>query len=158
MFNITLRTVSTTSALLDRAKEVLDIRSDYMLAKRLGITQQAVSYYRNGKSMPAPEVTALLAEILKQPPLELIAMIEEERERQRDHPRGWVLELWRRYSPRLLPALVAALTIAGATQERTEAEGLTPLKSMDDLYIMRTLRRWFRSAKRQSLPLTACPA
>jgi len=127
--------MSTTNGLLDRAKAALGVDSDYALAKALGITQPAVTAYRHGKSAPEPAIAGRLAEIIGQPPLQVIAMIEQEREAAKKHPRAPILEFWNRYCPRLLPTIAAAVIVGGSFQTRSA----TPL--MDDLYIMRTRRR-----------------
>ena len=135
MFGCTVPPVTTTTALLDRVKQVHKLPSDYALAKKLGVTHNAISNYRSGKSSPAPEVSAAIAELLGQPPLEILAMIECEREAGKENPRPWVMDLWNRYCPRLLPAIVAASIATGGVVGRSTQ---VPLKRA---------KEWFCSAK-----------
>jgi len=126
--------MTTIDALLDRVKEVRKLPSDYALAKLLGVSTQHITNWRQGRGLPEPATAVRLAELLNRPAMEIVALIEAAREAHRKTPRPWILELWARYSPRLLPTIVAAV-IVGGVPTRSHAAGL------DDLYIMRTRRR-----------------
>jgi transcriptional regulator with XRE-family HTH domain len=127
-------------ALLDRVKERTGVTSDYALAKKLGVTPQAILHYRSGRSVPAAEVAVLIAEILGAKPLDVIAIFETARERARKHPRSKILDLWRRYSPRLLPTVIAAVAVGTGGIDRTHASPTGP-NNGDDVYIMRTRKK-----------------
>ena len=152
MFGCTVPPVTTTTALLDRVKQVHKLPSDYALAKKLGVTHNAISNYRSGKSSPAPEVSAAIAELLGQPPLEILAMIECEREAGKENPRPWVMDLWNRYCPRLLPAIVAASIATGGVVGRgTQVPfiGHPPMRQSIHYahWLFRRAKEWFSSAK-----------
>ena len=127
--------METIDALLNRVKEVQKLPSDYALAKSLGLSTQHITNWRSGKGLPEPATAVRIAELLDRPAMEILAVIEGERERHRKHPRPWIIQLWERYSPRLLPTIAAAVIVGGGFPIRSHASGL------DDLYIMRPRRR-----------------
>ena len=45
-----------TEMIVDQALNLLDLRSDYALAKKLGITRQAVSLWREKQAIPAGRI------------------------------------------------------------------------------------------------------
>ena len=142
----TVRPVTTTTALMDRVKEIHKLPSDYQLAKILGVTPAHVYNWRTGRSAPEPAIAVKIAELLNKPPIEILALIETQREETSTEPRPRVLELWGRYCPRLLPAIVAASIAAGGIAGRG-----TPVpfigRPVTTLYIMRTLSRFGMSRR-----------
>ena len=52
--------MQTTKQLLDRAKKVQGIESDYKLAQVLGVVNSAVTNYRAGRSHPDDAVAAVM--------------------------------------------------------------------------------------------------
>lgn len=133
--------MTQVTALLDRLKHAHALQSDYALAKLLNVNQQTVAFWRSGRSAPEAAIVVKIAELLDQEPLPVVALIELEREQHKKQPRPWIIELWRRYSPRLLPAFAFALVIAGGIQERSEGPSVTG-RSIPYAY---RIRRWLQS-------------
>lgn len=86
-----------TIELLDAVKVRRGITSDYALAKALGVTQQAVSSYRAGRSRIDDEVALTVAEILNIHPLQVIAAANAERAKTDEQKERW-LDLMEKYS------------------------------------------------------------
>lgn len=74
---------------LGLAKERLNVKSGNVLAKRLGITQQAISLYESGKRTIDNYTAFKLAEILEIDPMEIIATAEAEREKDETKRDYW---------------------------------------------------------------------
>ena len=74
---------------LDAVRKRLDLPSDYALAKRLGITQQAVSNYRVGRSKMDDDTALAIAEILEVNPLAVIAAANAERAKTPEQKARW---------------------------------------------------------------------
>ncbi len=62
--------------LLDRAKKMANIESDYALAKVLGISTGNLSHIRKGRAHPSTEVAVKLATLAKVEEMRVIAEIE----------------------------------------------------------------------------------
>ncbi|QGZ37756.1 helix-turn-helix protein [Pseudoduganella flava] len=74
---------------LDAIKTRLNLPSDYALAKRLGITQQAISNYRAGRSKMDDDVALTIAELLGVNPLAVIAAANAERAKTDEQRERW---------------------------------------------------------------------
>ncbi|KQQ97434.1 helix-turn-helix domain-containing protein [Massilia sp. Leaf139] len=74
---------------LAECKRRLGIESDYALAKALGVTQQAVSSYRAGRSRIDDDVALTVAEILQIEPLAVIAAANAERAKTPEQKARW---------------------------------------------------------------------
>jgi transcriptional regulator with XRE-family HTH domain len=74
---------------LDAAKVRLGITSDYALAKKLGISQPAISNYRSGRSRIDDDVALTIAEILGLNPLQVIAAANAERAKTPEARARW---------------------------------------------------------------------
>ncbi len=101
---------TSTAEWLDAVKSRHNIPSDYALAKRLGVTHNAISNYRNGVSSMDPYIAAQLAKLLNLDPLKAIATAEMERSERAGNPDRkdfWEGLTWRRgsISPHLQPSL-----------------------------------------------------
>ncbi len=59
---------------LDRAIARHALRSDYGLAKKLGVRPSHISNYRNGRSCPDDKMAVRLAKLLEIDPLEIVAV------------------------------------------------------------------------------------
>lgn len=66
----------TIEELLDRAKHMANIESDYRLAKALGISAGNLSNIRKGRAHPSNEVAVQLAALAKLDEMQVIAEIE----------------------------------------------------------------------------------
>lgn len=66
----------TIEELLDRAKQMANIESDYKLAKALGISAGNLSNIRKGRAHPSNEVAVQLATLAKLDEMRVIAEIE----------------------------------------------------------------------------------
>jgi transcriptional regulator with XRE-family HTH domain len=75
---------------LDAVKKRLGISSDYALAKALGISQQAVSNYRAGRSKMDDDVALTIAELLGINPLAVIAAANAERAKTDEARARWI--------------------------------------------------------------------
>lgn len=75
---------------LAACKTRLGIESDYALAKRLGVTQSAVSSYRTGRSRIDDEVALTVAEILGVNPMQVIAAANAERAKTPEQRARWM--------------------------------------------------------------------
>lgn len=83
-----------TIELLDKLKAAYHLPSDYATAKKLGITQSAVSKYRNKRSTLDDSVAIEVAELLELEPLQVVASMNFERaERQHDEK---LMSFWRK--------------------------------------------------------------
>lgn len=74
---------------LAKAKEKLGLKSDYALAKWLGITVGAVSHYQTGKRVIDDYTAARIAEALGVDPMEVIATANAEREKDEGRRDYW---------------------------------------------------------------------
>lgn len=82
-----------TTELIDQYKARLKIPSDYAAAKALGVSQSAMSNYRNSVSHADDRVCIVLAEALDLDPLQTIARVNVDRSRtEKDKA------FWRKYS------------------------------------------------------------
>jgi transcriptional regulator with XRE-family HTH domain len=71
--------VETTTELLDKAKEMCGLTSDYALAKRLRVSKQAVSGWRNGRNLPDIVTCEKIAEITGIPLARVLGIVGEAR-------------------------------------------------------------------------------
>lgn len=81
--------MKSTLDYLNSAKKALGIESDYALAKWLGVTKQAVSSYKLGKSIIDDYAAAKIAEALNINALEVIAVANMEREKVSEKREFW---------------------------------------------------------------------
>jgi DNA-binding XRE family transcriptional regulator len=93
----------TTRQYLAATKKKLGIKSDYALAKHLGVTKASMSLLTNGHSVMSNTTAAKVAEILELDLREVIADCELER--------GTADELWERIRNKVV-AIVPALAVA----------------------------------------------
>lgn len=88
--------ISNSIELLDWFRDTVDIDSDYMTAKLLGISKQAISKIRQGINEFSEDNALMIATIGKHPePLKVVAAIEVAKaEKAGDEERA---KLWRQY-------------------------------------------------------------
>lgn len=91
-------------SLLDNAKVVHKLPSDYKLALVLGIDQKSLRNYRDHKTLPDARVLVKLCELTGDDPAILLAEIEEQRAKT-DEARA----LWHQIAQRLQAAGVTAV-------------------------------------------------
>jgi len=88
--------ISNSIELLDWFKDTVDIDSDYMTAKLLGISKQAVSQIRKGEREFSDFNALMIATIGKHPePLKVVAAIEATKEERAGNEKR--AKLWRQY-------------------------------------------------------------
>lgn len=81
--------MKTTLDYLSEAKQRLGLKSDYALAKELGISEGSIGHYRNGRRVLDDYTAAKLAEALEIDPLEVIAAANAEREKDEKKREYW---------------------------------------------------------------------
>lgn len=90
------------SELLDKTKEAAQVESDYKLAMTLGISKARVSDYRNGKSFPDAYAVGRIADILKKPTVEVLAIVQIEAEKSDERRIYWQKKLAERIAASLM--------------------------------------------------------
>jgi predicted transcriptional regulator len=131
--------MQTTKQLLDRAKKVQGIESDYKLAQVLGVVNSAVTNYRAGRSHPDDAVAARLAVLAGQDPSAVIAELHAERAKTPE-----VRQLWIRMANQLRHAVAtvmfavgaAMLVIAGSPTSAEASTGTAQANNTPGLCIM----------------------
>jgi len=89
--------ISNSIELLDWFKTTVDIDSDYMTAKLLGISKQGISNVRNGRNEFSDFHALMIANIGKHPePLKIVAAIEATKEEKAGNEER--AKLWREYA------------------------------------------------------------
>lgn len=127
-------------ALIDKARTLCQPPTYYRLAKKLEIGHQTLSRVRNRGGTLDNEAATRLAELLGQPPMDVIAIMESERAKTPEKK-----AFWERRLPRFVPVVASLGIITGVTYVAIFGSNLS-----NYLYIMRSaLRRWRPS-------LTAC--
>lgn len=90
--------------LLDRIKHRYLLPSDYALAKKLGVTCQAISHYRRDKRKLGDDALIQAAKLLEMRPEQLFIWREVERAKRAD-----VRAIWRRVGPLAFALFFSAL-------------------------------------------------
>lgn len=93
--------------ILNKAKEKLELSSDYALANFLGVNKNRIGHYRTGYSKPDEEMCFKLAEILEEEPQAIIAAVRLDAEKEPSK-----IEFWKRQAKKyaLGAGIVAVLT------------------------------------------------
>jgi hypothetical protein len=123
---------------LDRARAGAGNCTDYRLSKLIGVTTQAISAWRTGRTMPGDAQIIKLCAMSKDDPEHVAACIQSMRAANDD-----AADLWRRVAARLQKgaaslaamAVLAALLIAGQLEPVHAAAALLSAK-VGSLYIM----------------------
>lgn len=109
--------METTTSLIERLRDQTKTRSDYAVAKLMGVTPQAVSRWKKGDSTMDVTNGVKAAELLEMDPMQVIAWLELERGPLPKHT-----DMWQRYSGRLLPSIILASIIGfGGVSEGMDA-------------------------------------
>lgn len=80
---------NTTTDLMDAVKETKGIRSDYALAKRLGVLPQTISNYRHGRTQMADEIAVAMASMIDRPPAPILAQLAADRAKNPEVAKIW---------------------------------------------------------------------
>lgn len=125
----------TTLEIIEAMKRKLSVTSDYALAKKMRWRTPRVSNYRNGVSHLDTFAALQAAEVLGEPPLKIIAIVEAERTKRPDQKRRWQ-ELAK-------ASVVATAMIAGGIFSPGEAKAspISPQFLNPDIHYT-TRRRW----------------
>jgi len=142
------------AALLDKAKVVHSLSSDYKLALVLGVDQKSLRNYRQGITLPDARVISQLSSLTGVDPALLAVEIEAERAKT-DEARA----LWRQVAARLsstLHAAVFSVLLGGLVWGGfpSGAQAAEPLKhGVNPLYIVASGRRLARAVLRYARAL-----
>lgn len=102
------------ASLLDKAKVIHSLKSDYKLALVMGVSQTSLIHYRQGKTLPDERVITKICGLTGDDPDLLMAEIEAHRAKT-DEARA----IWQSIAKRLAAAaaagIVSASVIAGPT-------------------------------------------
>ncbi|HEY6095621.1 MAG TPA: hypothetical protein VIU93_11785 [Gallionellaceae bacterium] len=128
--------------LLDRAKQIANIESDYALAKVLGINTGWVSDYRKSKRHPSNEIAVKIATLAKLDEMQVIAEIELRTAKTEKKK-----EFWKHYiESRGIAACfgMTALAISIAMTPKNAEAGILHFQNYSELnqseiYIMRSI-------------------
>jgi transcriptional regulator with XRE-family HTH domain len=88
------RVMSATHELMDRVKERLGLKSDAALGRHLGLSQAAVSNWRQGTRHPQPHVIEKMALALNEPAINWGLRIQAERDKDVDPTNAKVWLRW----------------------------------------------------------------
>src|SRR3569832_673008 len=82
--------MNTTREYLIEVKKKNNLSSDYALAKLLGTTRSAISFYMKGERIMDDTTCLKVAEALNLNPLEIIARANAERARTDEEAKQWI--------------------------------------------------------------------
>lgn len=126
-------------ALLARYKQVTGLATDYAVAKRLGVTQQAVSTWNDGGGMTV-DVALRIAETIGMPPMQAMAAVRVHAAK-RPEDRA----TWSKYCARVLVAALVALgAVTHFCDARHETSALGKVASLTS-YTLCAVRRVVRA-------------
>jgi hypothetical protein len=118
--------------LLDKAKDIHSLKSDYKLALVMGVQQSSLRNYRTGKTLPDERVISKICELTGDDPAILLIQIEAERAKT-DEARA----LWSSIARRLSLGAAAGITAAVLSGCLWVGEVAAPVASMgSSLFIM----------------------
>lgn len=110
-------------ALLDKAKVVHRLPSDYKLALVMGVQQATLANYRQGKTLPDARVIRLICDLTGDDPALLLAEVEAERAKT-DEARALWLEVVKRLRSTLHGAIFSVVlggSVFGALPSESQA-------------------------------------
>lgn len=129
-------------ALLDKAKVMHRLSSDYKLALVMGVSHNSLGSYRAGKTLPDARVIALLCDLTGDDPALLLAQIEEQRAKTEQ-----ARSLWHQVVERLQAGATAAVFavvfgLAGLLGVPGESHArAVPASQLTKLHIVECARR-----------------
>jgi len=127
----------TISALLDRARDSNDLKSDYQLGKRLGFSMQKLGNWRHGRTMPDEKACEKLAEVAGLDPDYVVAQVEAMRASDEK-----TRAIWQRIAARLSGAISASFLVilsavfalsVGASDAYAASDAARKTSTNDDL-------------------------
>lgn len=139
-------------ALLDKAKTVHRLSSDYKLALVLGVDQKSLRNYRDSKTLPDARVIRSICDLTGDDPALLLAEVEAERAKT-DEARALWLEVVQRLRSTLHGAIFSVL-VGGAAWGSFPSESQAAARSGDQvnpLYIVEAMRRTWHRLKLHAL-------
>lgn len=116
------------AALLDKAKLIHNLKSDYKLALVLGVSQTAVIYYRQGKTLPDARSITKICDLTGDDPDILTAEIEARRAKTDEARERWT-SIARRLSAAAAAGILSASAVASPALPNAS-------QNSDGLYIM----------------------
>lgn len=116
------------ASLLDKAKVIHSLKSDYKLAIVMGVQHGSLRNYRDGKTLPDARVIMRICELTGDDPALLAAEIEAQRAKT-DEARALWSEMAKRLAAAAAAGIVSASVMAGPTLPPKPANG-------DGLYLM----------------------
>lgn len=119
---------------LEAAKRKAGLASDYALAKRLGVSRQAITWYRNKGGTFDPTTAARVAELLEVDPIVVIAAAELERATKPEQRK-----LWERIAAKVAAGVL--VTVMGAAVAPSPAEASAGGGA--SVYYVKRRRWWF---------------
>lgn len=102
------------ASLLDKAKLIHSLKSDYKLAIVMGVQHGSLRNYRDGKTLPDARVILKICELTGEDPALLAAEIEAARAKTDEGKALWT-EMAKRLSVAAAAGIVSASVLAGPT-------------------------------------------
>lgn len=103
-----IHTATTVSSLLDKAKDIHRLPSDYKLALVMGIDQKSLRNYRDGKTLPDARVIGKICDLTGDDAALLLAQVEAERSKT-DEARALWLQVVERLQSTLHAVILSTL-------------------------------------------------
>lgn len=139
---------ANVASLLDKAKLIHKLPSDYKLALVLGVDQKSLRNYRDLKTLPDARVIRLICDMTGDDPAILLAEVEAERAKTAEARALW-LEVVQRLRSTLHAAFFAVVlggaALVGLPQDASAAT--SHFSQVKTLYIVEHLRRWWRRSR-----------
>lgn len=136
------------AALLDKAKLIHSLPSDYKLALVMGVSHSALINYRAAKTLPDARVIRLICDLTGDDPAVLLAEVEAQRART-DEARALWLDVVARLRSTLHAAffaVLAGLVVSGSFPSGAQA-AQAQARELYPLYIVEHLRQWWRRSR-----------
>lgn len=102
------------ASLLDKAKVIHSLKSDYKLALVMGIQQSSLRNYRTGKTLPDERVIGKICELTGDDPGILLAQIEVQRAKTDEAKALWS-DIAKRLTVAAAAGIISASVMAGPT-------------------------------------------
>ena len=137
----------TISEVLDRAKTVQKVKSDYKLALCLGIGESSLSAYRNGRGLPDEKTCQKLAVAMGEDPIILMVEMHAQRVKDDDSRAMWsalARRLQTGVSSLLFSVMLAIVAIA-ASALPAKASTVSVDQPAASLYIMLSTPKGLKS-------------